>query len=279
MANEIETGVLYVVGTPIGNLSDISERAKHILSNVSFVAAEDTRVSGKLLSCYDIKNSFVSYHEHNKAQAGKAILERLQNGETGAIVTDAGIPAISDPGEDLVRQCKENGIKVIPVPGACAFVTALSASGFPSRRFSFEGFLPTDKKERNEVLDDYKNDKKTVIFYEAPHRLVKTLEAMLSAWGDRKVCLARELTKLNEEIVCTTLEQALEMYTAKEPRGEYVIIVGGAEENQSESFFENMTIEEHVEFYEKQGLRKMDAIKACAKDRGVSKNEVYKHFV
>lgn len=279
MANEIETGVLYVVGTPIGNLSDISERAKHILSNVSFVAAEDTRVSGKLLSCYDIKNSFVSYHEHNKAQAGKAILERLQNGETGAIVTDAGIPAISDPGEDLVRLCKENGIKVIPVPGACAFVTALSASGFPSRRFSFEGFLPTDKKERNEVLDDYKNDKKTVIFYEAPHRLVKTLEAMLSAWGDRKVCLARELTKLNEEIVCTTLEQALEMYTAKEPRGEYVIIVGGAEENQSESFFENMTIEEHVEFYEKQGLRKMDAIKACAKDRGVSKNEVYKHFV
>ena len=279
MANEIETGVLYVVGTPIGNLSDISERAKHILSNVSFVAAEDTRVSGKLLSCYDIKNSFVSYHEHNKVQAGKAILERLQNGETGAIVTDAGIPAISDPGEDLVRLCKENGIKVIPVPGACAFVTALSASGFPSRRFSFEGFLPTDKKERNEVLDDYKNDKKTVIFYEAPHRLVKTLEAMLSAWGNRKVCLARELTKLNEEIVCTTLEQALEMYTAKEPRGEYVIIVGGAEENQSESFFENMTIEEHVEFYEKQGLRKMDAIKACAKDRGVSKNEVYKHFV
>ncbi len=279
MANEIEKGVLYVVGTPIGNLSDMTERAKQILSGVDFVAAEDTRVSGKLLSCFDIKNSFVSYHEHNKAQAGKAILERLQSGETGAIVTDAGIPAISDPGEDLVRLCKENGIKVIPVPGACAFITALSASGFPSRRFNFEGFLPTDKKEMNAVLDDYKNDKKTVIFYEAPHRLVKTLETMYKAWGDRKVCLARELTKLNEEIVVTTFEQALEMYKTREPRGEYVVIVGGAQENADGCFFENMTIEEHVEFYEKQGLRKMDAIKACAKDRGVPKNEVYKYFI
>ncbi len=279
MANEIEKGTLYVVGTPIGNLSDMTERAKHILSGVDFVAAEDTRVSGKLLSCFDIKNSFVSYHEHNKAAAGKVILERLQSGETCAIVTDAGIPAISDPGEDLVRLCKENGVKVIPVPGACAFVTALSASGFSSRRFCFEGFLPTDKKEMNEVLDDYKNDKKTVIFYEAPHRLVKTLETMYKAWGDRKVCLARELTKLNEEIVVTSFEQALEMYKSKEPRGEYVVIVGGAEENADCCFFENMTIEEHVDFYEKQGLRRMDAIKACAKDRGVPKNEVYKYFI
>ena len=279
MANEIERGALYVVGTPIGNLSDITERAKYVLANVNFVAAEDTRVSGKLLSCFDIKNSFVSYHEHNKAQAGKQIVERLQTGETGAIVTDAGIPAISDPGEDLVKLCHENGIKVIPVPGACAFVTALSASGFPSRRFSFEGFLPTDKKEMNEVLDDYKNDRKTVIFYEAPHRLVKTLETMYSAWGNRKICIARELTKLNEEFLVTSLEDALEMYKSKEPRGEYVLIVGGAEQNESANFFENMTIEEHVEFYEKQGLRKMDAIKACAKDRGVPKNEVYKHFI
>ncbi len=279
MANEIERGALYVVGTPIGNLSDITERAKYVLENVSFIAAEDTRVSGKLLSCYGIKNSFVSYHEHNKAQAGRAILDRLQNGEAGAIVTDAGIPAISDPGEDLVRLCKENGIKVIPVPGACAFITALSASGFPSRRFTFEGFLPTDKKEMSFVLDDHKNDKKTVIFYEAPHRLIKTLETIYKAWGDRKICLARELTKLNEEIMFTTLESALEMYKTREPRGEYVIIVGGAEENSDERFFENMTIEEHVEFYEKQGLRRMDAIKACAKDRGVPKNEVYKYFI
>lgn len=279
MANEIEKGCLYVVGTPIGNLSDITERAKYVLSNVSFVAAEDTRVSGKLLSVLGIKNSFVSYHEHNKNVAGKAILERLLAGEAGAIVTDAGIPAISDPGEDLVRLCKESGVKVIPVPGACAFVTALSASGFASRRFSFEGFLPTDKSERAEVLEDYKNDTKTVIFYEAPHRLVKTLELMYEAWGDRKICLARELTKLNEEILVTTFSEALGMYEEKEPRGEYVLIVAGAEKKNSESFFENMTIEEHVEFYENQGMRKMDAIKACAKDRGLAKNEVYKHFV
>ena len=279
MANEIERGALYVVGTPIGNLSDITERAKYVLENVSFVAAEDTRVSGKLLSVLGIKNSFVSYHEHNKASAGKQIVERLKSGETGAIVTDAGIPAISDPGEDLVKLCHENGVKVIPVPGACAFVTALSASGFPSRRFTFEGFLPTDKKEMNEVLDDYKNDRKTVIFYEAPHRLVKTLETMYKAWGDRKICIARELTKLNEEFLVTTFEDALEMYKTREPRGEYVIIVGGAEQDAEGNFFENMSIEEHVEFYEKQGMRKMDAIKACAKDRGVSKNEVYKHFI
>ena len=279
MANEIERGALYVVGTPIGNLSDITERAKYVLDNVNFVAAEDTRVSGKLLSVLGIKNSFVSYHEHNKAVAGQAILERLKGGETGAIVTDAGIPAISDPGEDLVRLCKENGVKVIPVPGACAFVTALSASGFASRRFSFEGFLPTEKREKKDVLEDYKNDKKTVIFYEAPHRLVKTLETMYKAWGNREICLARELTKLNEEIVVTSFEEALKMYETKEPRGEYVLIVSGAKEVESECFFEDMTIEEHVEFYEKQGMRKMDAIKACAKDRGVSKNEVYKHFI
>lgn len=279
MANEIERGALYVVGTPIGNLSDITDRAKHVLDNVNFVAAEDTRVSGKLLSVLGIKNSFVSYHEHNKAAAGKQIVERLLGGEAGAIVTDAGIPAISDPGEDLVKLCHENGIKVIPVPGACAFVTALSASGFPSRRFSFEGFLPTEKREMKEVLDDYKNDKKTVIFYEAPRRLVKTLETMYSSWGNRRICIARELTKLNEEFAITTLEDALEMYKTKEPRGEYVLVVGGAEQAESESFFENMTVEEHVEFYEKQGLRKMDAIKACAKDRGVPKNEVYKYFI
>lgn len=279
MANEIERGALYVVGTPIGNLSDITERAKYVLDNVNFVAAEDTRVSGKLLSVLGIKNSFVSYHEHNKAAAGGQIVERLLSGEAGAIVTDAGIPAISDPGEDLVRLCHENGVKVIPIPGACAFVTALAASGFPSRRFSFEGFLPTDKKEMAEVLDDHKNDKKTVIFYEAPHRLVKTLETMYKAWGNRKICIARELTKLNEEFVCTTFEEALEMYKTKEPRGEYVLVIGGAQESEAECFFENMTIEEHVEFYENQGLRRMDAIKMCAKDRGVSKNEVYKHFI
>lgn len=279
MANEIEKGALYVVGTPIGNLSDISERAKHVLANVDFVAAEDTRVSGKLLSVYGIKNSFVSYHEHNKASAGKVILERLLSGESGAIVTDAGMPAISDPGEDLVCLCKQNSVKVIPVPGACAFVCALASSGFSSRRFIFEGFLPSDKKEALCVLEDCKGEKRTVIFYEAPHRLLKTLKNMFDTLGDRKICLARELTKLNEEIVVTTLSEAVESYSQREPRGEYVIIVSGAQNDEDNAFFESMSVEEHVEFYVKQGMKKMDAIKACAKDRAVPKSEIYKHFV
>lgn len=278
MSGELEKGVLYVVGTPIGNLSDISERAKYILENADFVAAEDTRVSGKLLNLYGIKNSFLSYHEHNKASAGKQIAEKIKSGSTIALVTDAGMPAISDPGEDLVRLCRENGIKVIPIPGACAFVSALAASGMSSRRFCFEGFLPTEKKERDEVLLSYTNESKTVIFYEAPHRLKATLGILYEALGDRKICLARELTKLNEEIYTTSLEKAAEEYQTREPRGEYVIIVGGKEKNVS-SFFENMTVEQHVEFYEKQGMKRMDAIKSCAKDRGVPKGEIYKHFI
>jgi len=278
MANELEKGVLYVVGTPIGNLSDISERAKTVLEGVDFVCAEDTRVSGKLLTLYNIKNSLVSYHEHNKNTVGKKIVERISFGETGAIVTDAGMPAISDPGEDLVKLCHESGVKVVPVPGACAFISALAASGFPSRRFSFEGFLPAEKKERDEVFDFHRNNKNTVIFYEAPHRLKATLEALLNAFGDRKLCLARELTKLNEEIYQTTLEKAAEEYKTREPRGEYVLVLHGAE-SDSECFFENMTISEHVAFYEEQGLSRMDAIKACAKDRGVPKGVIYKEFI
>ena len=278
MGNSIEKGTLYVVGTPIGNLSDITERAKLVLSECDFVACEDTRVSGKLLTLLDIKKSLVSYHEHNKKEAAKGIIERLQNGETGAVVTDAGMPAISDPGEDLVKECKECGIKVVPVPGACAFVSALAASGFPSRRFCFEGFLPTEKKERDEVLSCYSKDKKTVIFYEAPHRLAKTLELLLSSLGNRKICLARELTKLNEEIYITTLENAVEEYKTRTPRGEYVIVVEGFS-GKSESVFDNMTVKEHVEFYIDKGLSKMDAIKMCAKDRSVPKNDIYKEFI
>ena len=278
MGNSIEKGTLYVVGTPIGNLSDITERAKLVLSECDFVACEDTRVSGKLLTLLDIKKSLVSYHEHNKKEAAKGIIERLQNGETGAIVTDAGMPAISDPGEDLVKECKECGIKVVPVPGACAFVSALAASGFPSRRFCFEGFLPTEKKERDEVLSCYSKDKKTVIFYEAPHRLAKTLELLFSSLGNRKICLARELTKLNEEIYITTLENAVEEYKTRTPRGEYVIVVEGFS-GKSESVFDSMTVKEHVEFYIDKGLSKMDAIKMCAKDRSVPKNDIYKEFI
>ena len=278
MAFAVEKGTLYVVPTPIGNLSDMTERALAVLKDVDFVAAEDTRVSGKLLSLFEIHADFVSYHEHNKASQGEKIVERLKGGQSGAIVTDAGTPAISDPGEDLVAKCRENGVNVVPLPGACAFVTALSASGFSSRRFCFEGFLPTEKKERDEVLDDYKNEKKTVIFYEAPHRVAETAGILLEALGDRRVCAARELTKLNEEFFIGSLSELCKGFETKEPRGEYVLIVEGATETE-EAFFAEMTVEQHVAFYESQGLSRMDAIKACAKDRGVSKNTVYKQLI
>ena len=278
MAFEIERSTLYVVPTPIGNLSDISARALDVLKYVDFVAAEDTRVSGKLLGLLGIEQNFVSYHEHNKRFAGEKVIERLEAGQSGAIVTDAGTPAISDPGEQLVALCREKGLKVVPIPGACAFVTALSASGFDSRRFTFEGFLPPEKKDRREVLDYYKSDKKTVIFYEAPHKLKDTVKEIYEALGDRRICVARELTKMNEEIVTYMLSEFINVLEEKEPRGEYVLIVEGAKASET-AFFENMSIEEHVEFYENQGLSRMDAIKACARDRHVPKNAIYKELV
>ena len=278
MAFEVEKGTLYVVPTPIGNLGDLTERALTVLKNVDFVAAEDTRVSGKLLNLYGIEANFVSYHEHNKASQGEKIVERLKNGESGAIVTDAGTPAVSDPGEDLVAKCRENGVNVVPLPGACAFVTALAGSGFPSRRFCFEGFLPTDKKERSEILDGYKNEKKTVIFYEAPHRMAETAKILLDSLGNRRVCTARELTKLNEEFFTGSLSELCDLFEKKEPRGEYVLIVEGAKDTGT-AFFAEMTVREHVAFYESQGLSRMDAIKACARDRGVPKNTIYKQLI
>ena len=278
MAFEVEKGTLYVVPTPIGNLGDLTERALTVLKNVDFVAAEDTRVSGKLLNLYGIEANFVSYHEHNKASQGEKIVERLKNGESGAIVTDAGTPAVSDPGEDLVAKCRENGVNVVPLPGACAFVTALAGSGFPSRRFCFEGFLPTDKKERSEILDGYKNEKKTVIFYEAPHRVAETAKVLLDSLGNRRVCAARELTKLNEEFFTGSLSELCDLFEKKEPRGEYVLIVEGAKDTGT-AFFAEMTVREHVAFYESQGLSRMDAIKACARDRGVPKNTIYKQLI
>lgn len=278
MAFEIERSTLYVVPTPIGNLSDISARALDVLKYVDFVAAEDTRVSGKLLGLLGIEQNFVSYHEHNKRFAGEKVIERLEAGQSGAIVTDAGTPAISDPGEQLVALCREKGLKVVPIPGACAFVTALSASGFDSRRFTFEGFLPPEKKERREVLDYYKSDKKTVIFYEAPHKLKDTVKEIYEALGDRKICVARELTKMNEEIVTYTLSEFVKVLEEKEPKGEYVLIVEGAKASET-AFFEDMSIEAHVAFYENQGLSRMDAIKACARDRHVPKNAIYKELV
>ena len=276
MSNEILPRTLYLVATPIGNLSDFTERGLKVLREVDFIAAEDTRVSGKLLSHFELKKNVINYFEHNKKEMGQKILSRLENGESCALVTDAGTPAISDPGEELVRLVEENGIKVVPIPGACAAICALCASGMDSRRFIFEGFLPNEKKERKEILEEYANEKRTVIFYEAPHHLVDTLMELYEALGDRKLSLARELTKMNEEIISTTLSEACALYREKEPRGEYVLVVGGRCFVVNDCFWDDLTEKEHVKFYEKQGLTRMDAIKACAKDRGVPKNAIYK---
>ena len=274
--NKIEKGVLYLVATPIGNMADISERALKVLDGVDFVAAEDTRNSGKLLSYFGIKQNYVSYHEHNKAEVGNKIVERLINGETCALVTDAGMPAISDPGEDLVRLCGENGIKVTCVTGACALTTALVLSGLSTRRFSFEGFLNGTNNEKKAFLDKIKDDDRTLIFYEAPHKLKLTLDLMFTVFGNRKITLCRELTKINEEINRTTIEEAVDLYKSKEPRGEYVLIVEGAASKTSNDW-ENLSIDEHIAFYvENTGISKMDAIKKVAKDRGVPKGEIYK---
>lgn len=276
--NAIIGGTLYLVATPIGNLSDISERALKVLSGVDFVAAEDTRNTGKLLAYFDISKPMVSYFEHNKRERGEVILERLKNGESCALVTDAGTPAISDPGEDLVRLCAENNIVVTSIPGPCACVNALALSALATGRFCFEGFLSTNKNERNTRLNELKNDTRTHIFYEAPHKLAKTLDDIIEIFGDRKIALCRELTKLNEEIIRTTLSGAIKYYKENAPRGEYVLVIEGAGENaiKNNAFWSNMSILEHVEHYISQGMKKMDAIKAVAKDRDLPKNEIYK---
>ena len=276
--NKIVGGTLYLVATPIGNLSDITERALKTLSEVDFIAAEDTRNTGKLLSYFGISKPMVSYFEHNKRERGEVILERLLGGESCALVTDAGTPAISDPGEDLVVLCAERGVTVTSVPGCSAVVNALALSALPTGRFTFEGFLSTNKNERSERLNEIKNDTRTTIFYEAPHKLLKTLEDILSVFGDRKISLCRELTKLNEEIIRTTISEAIKYYTENAPRGEYVLVIEGASKAIAleNAFWRDMSIEEHVEYYISQEMKKMDAIKAVAKDRGVSKSEIYK---
>ena len=276
--NRIIGGTLYLVTTPIGNLSDLSERAKKVLAGVDFVAAEDTRNSSKLLSIFGIKKPMVSYYEHNKRERGEVICARLEAGESCALVTDAGMPGISDPGEDIVKLCAERGIRVTAVPGPCAAMTALTLSGLFTARFAFEGFLTTNRGERTKRLQALKTDDRTLIFYEAPHKLKATLADLFEAFGDRKISLCRELTKLNEEIIRTRLSDAVRLYDEREPRGEYVLIVEGASEAESlsEAFWQGMTVTEHVEHYISAGLSKMDAVKACAKDRGVPKNEIYR---
>ena len=275
--NAIVGGTLYLVATPIGNLADLSERAIKVLSEVDFIAAEDTRNSQKLLSVLGISKPMVSYFEHNKRERGEQIIERLQAGESCALVTDAGTPAVSDPGADLVVLCAERGVTVTSIPGCCAAITALTLSALPTGRFTFEGFLSTNKAERRAHLDSLKNEKRTMIFHEAPHKLRTTLSDLAEAFGgSRRIALCRELTKLNEQVERTTLAGAMEIYTAKEPRGEYVLVIEGASESaESGAFWQDMSIQEHVRHYVDTGMSEKDAIKAAAKDRGVHKNEVY----
>ena len=276
------SGTLYLVATPIGNLGDFSPRAVETLETVDFIAAEDTRVSVKLLNHFEIKKPLVSYHEHNHITAGQSILARLLAGESCALVTDAGTPAVSDPGEDLVRLCAENDVEVLSIPGCCAAIDALTLSGLPTGRFCFEGFLSVNKAERREHLKQLQNERKTMLLHEAPHKLRTTLRDLADTLGtDRRISLCRELTKRNEEIFRTTLGEAIVVYEQKEPRGEYVLVIEGAQEkaDAATAFWAEMSVPEHVAYYIAQGMKKNDAIKAAAHDRGVAKNEVYQQVL
>ncbi len=268
-------GTLYLVATPIGNLGDFSPRAVETLQAVDFIAAEDTRVTRKLLTHFDIKKPLVSYHQHNHVTAGQAILERLLAGETCALVTDAGMPAISDPGEDLVRLCGAHQVEVLAVPGCSALVCALALSGLPTGRFTFEGFLTTNKKNRREHLQSLADERRTMVFYEAPHKLRATLQDLLDTLGDRPLALCRELSKLHEETIRTTLSQAVARYEEEPPRGEFVLVVGGAPEAEAAPA---VTLEEGVQQVLRrraEGMRLKDAAKAVAEETGLSKNELY----
>ena len=269
------SGTLYLVATPIGNLSDFSPRAVETLENADFIAAEDTRVSVKLLNHFNIKKPLVSYHEHNHVTAGQAVLARLLNGETCALVTDAGMPAISDPGQDLVRLCAENNVPVYAIPGCCACINALAVSGLPTGRFTFEGFLTVNRKSRKEHLDSLKNEQRTMVFHEAPHKLRTTLDDLAAAFGeDRKVALCREMTKLHEETTRCTLGEAISYYKDNTPKGEYVLVVAGAEPPEEAS----VTLEEGVAqvlVLKEQGMRLKDAAKEVSQHTGLSKNDLY----
>lgn len=267
-------GTLYLVATPIGNLGDFSPRAVETLQNADFIAAEDTRVSMKLLRHFSIKKPLVSYHEHNRAAAGQAILARILGGETCALVTDAGTPAISDPGEELVRLCADSGIEVQSIPGCCACITALAVSGLPTRRFTFEGFLSANRSERREQLQNLCSEERTMVFHEAPHRLRAALADMLAVLGDRPIALCRELTKLHEQTLRMSLAAAVDYYNANEPRGEYVLVVSGREARTGPA----VTLEEGVAMVlqrKAEGLRMKDAVRQVADDTGLNRNELY----
>ena len=274
-------GTLYLCATPIGNLEDMTFRCIRILKEADLIAAEDTRNSIKLLNHFEIRTPMTSYHEYNKIEKGRKLVERLLDGEDIALITDAGTPGISDPGEELVRMCREAGIAVTAVPGAAACVTALTISGLPTRRFAFEAFLPADKKERQAILEEMKQETRTMVLYEAPHRLVRTLETLLDSLGNRRVSICRELTKKHETVFASA--DSVLYYKEHEPKGECVIVIEGKSRAEIQAGerdkWAQMSIEEHMEFYMGEGMEKKDAMKQVAKDRGVSKREIYQALV
>lgn len=278
--NENGIGELYLCATPIGNLEDMTFRCIRVLKEADVIAAEDTRNSIKLLNHFEIKTPMTSYHEFNKVEKARVLVEKMLKGETIALITDAGTPGISDPGEELVRQCIEAGIKVTPVPGAAACVNALIMSGMPTRRFCFEAFLPSDKKEKADVLEQLKAEQRTIIIYEAPHRLLRTLTELESALGGmRKIAVCKELTKRHETVYRDTISGALGYYTANEPKGEYVLVIEGRSPKElleeKRAAWDDMSIEEHFNMYVSREMDKKDAMKLVAKDRGVSKRDIY----
>ena len=268
------SGILYIVGTPIGNLGDISPRAVETLSSVDFIAAEDTRVSLKLLNHFEIKKPLISYFEHNRREKGEIIVSRILDGESCALVTDAGMPAVSDPGEDLVALCHERGVKVAVVPGPTAVASAIALSGLPVSRFTFEGFLSMNKVSRREHLEDVKNEKRTMVFYEAPHKLLATLKDLLKALGDRRIALVREITKIHEEVIRTTISEAVEKYENENPKGEFVLVIEGKSEEKEE-----ITLDDAISLakvYVSQGMSVSMASKQAAKETGIKKGDIYK---
>lgn len=276
-------GTLFLCATPIGNLQDMTFRVIETLKMADLIAAEDTRNSIKLLNHFDIHTPMTSYHEYNKVEKADYLINQMKEGKNVALITDAGTPAISDPGEVLVQMCQEAGITVTSLPGAAACITALTLSGLSTRRFCFEGFLPADKKEKNAVLEDLKKEARTIILYEAPHHLERTLTELYEALGNRKLTLCRELTKKFEEVHPTTIYDACVMYKSEAPRGEYVLVIEGksfaALKKEQEQDWQNISIEEHMEYYEAQGIDHKEAMKKVAKDRGITKRDVYQYLL
>jgi len=278
-----DKGILYLVATPIGNLEDITLRALRILKEVDIIAAEDTRQTLKLLNHFGIKNTLTSYYEHNKAEKGNYLIQQLLDGKNVAIVSDAGSPGISDPGEDMVKLAIQNGIEVTMIPGPTAAIMGLVLSGLPSGRFVFEGFLPVNKRMRKERIRFLKNEVRTIVLYEAPHKLIYTLKDLYEEIGNRRIVLARELTKKFEEIIRCTLEEAIEKYSVESPKGEFVLIVEGMDEKEAieseRQTWNGISLKEHMEIYIKQGMSKKEAMKKVADDRGISKREIYKELI